>query len=80
MIDNREFLQVEVKNGAKWEQSYYTTSPEEIYKGLMQQLIAKKLHKCTYIRSIKEIPLYDGTRKIIVYYDNSVKATYRIAD
>ena len=62
----------EQDNTCTWE----TNDPAEIHKDLMNDLIAKKLHKCTYIRSIKDRPNYDGTRTITVYHDNGCKRVY----
>lgn len=41
---------------------------EEVWKDLAHELMAKKLERCTYIRSIKRVNNYDGTHTIIVSY------------
>ena len=69
---------VEVKNGSKWEVSHTTTNELTIYKDLASAMISKKLHQCTYIKSIKDVCNYDGTRNITIYYDNGVRSTYTI--
>lgn len=69
---------IECKKGNAWETTLVTTDEKEIYKDLAMALVSKKLHQCTYIKSIKDHPNYDGTRNITVYYDNGVKSTYTI--
>ena len=69
---------VEVKNGNKWVISHETTDTNEIYRSLSRDLIAKKFNGCTYIKSIKKTPNYDGTNTVKVYHDNGVKVTYII--
>ena len=41
---------------------------EEVWKDLAHELMAKKLERCAYIRSIKRVNNYDGTNTIIVSY------------
>ena len=71
---------VEIKNGGKWEVSHICKDEKEIYKDLSNALISKKLHQCSYIRSIKDKCNYDGTRNITILYSNNVKATYTVKD
>lgn len=47
-----------------------------IYTSLASDLLAKKVHKCTYITRITDRSNYDGTRTIVVYYDNGTKSVY----
>ena len=68
------------KVGSKWEQTYRTTDELEIYKDFANALLCKKIHKCTYIASIKDRTNYDGTRTVTVYYDNGTKAVFIVAD
>lgn len=49
-----------------------------VYERLAHDLIAKKMHKCLYIRRITERNLYTGYREITVYEDNGFKAVYTI--
>ena len=77
---NRElemYTMVKTQDG-KWEIRFHTTDAEYIYKDLAKSLIAKKINRCTYIRSIKRIPNYDGTQTIVVTHDNGVKAVYTV--
>jgi hypothetical protein len=70
----------EVKNGKKWEQTNIDTDILSVYQSLANDLIAKKLNQCSYIKSIKRIPLYNGTQKIIVTYNNNCRCIYEVAD
>lgn len=76
-----ERMTCEIKRDGKWETTYTLTEfdergKENIYKSLMCQLVAKKLHKCTNIIRFTDSCNYDGTRTITVYYDNAMKYTY----
>lgn len=53
-----------------------TINERKIYKSLASDLLAKKVHKCTYINRICDRSNYDGTRTITVYYDNGTKSVY----
>ena len=67
-----------VKVGRNYKQGMIETDPEEVYKSLSEDLIAKKINNATYIRSIKREQLYNGFENITVYYSNNVKAVYTI--
>lgn len=58
--------------------TFSVTDEAEIFERLAHDLIAKKMHKCLYIRKITDQSLYNGYRKITVYYDNHCKAVYTI--
>lgn len=75
-----ETMTVFVKEGNKWIMSSVCTDKTEIYKSLSDDLLHKKIHKCSYIKSIKDMCNYDGTRTIITYYDNGVKRVYIVED
>ena len=68
----------EVKEGRVWRKSFITTDPTEVYKFLAEELIAKKINACSYIRSIKRTNLYNGYQKIVISYDNGDRAVYTI--
>ena len=68
----------EVKEGRVWRESFVTTDPVEVYKFLAEELIAKKINACSYIRSIKRTNLYNGYQKIVISYDNGGRAVYTI--
>jgi len=64
----------------KWKVERIETDKTEIYRSLATDLLHKKLHKCTYIRSITDTCNYDGTRTVTTYYDNNVKRVYVVED
>ena len=68
----------EVKEGRVWRESFVTTDPVEVYKFLAEELIAKKINACSYIRSIKRQNLYNGYQRIFISYDNGGRAIYTI--
>lgn len=69
-----------VKEGRTWEKSYTTNNSTEVYESLALDLINKKIHACTFIKSIKRTPNYDGTQTITVTYDNNCKTVYIVSD
>ena len=71
---------IEVKNGKKWEVTNIIDDELSIYQSLANDLIAKKINQCSYVKSIKRVPLYNGTQKIIVTYDNDCRAIYVVSD
>lgn len=74
----KEVMIIEKRNGKTWETVNVYTDPVKIYESLAKDMIAKKLHKCTYIKTIKDVCNYDGTRNITVAYDNGVRRVYTI--
>lgn len=66
------------KNGGKWEKTNERTDKAIIYEFLAQELIAKKINCCKYIRKIERVNRYDGFARVTVYYDNGVKNEYII--
>ena len=69
-----------VKEGRNWKESYTNTNPADVYESLSLALINKKIHSCSYIKSIKRVNNYDGTQSITVNYDNGVKTVYIVAN
>lgn len=69
---------VERKSGGKWETTFASDDQSKVYEELAKDLIAKKIHKCTYIKTIKDVCNYDGTRDIAITYDNNVRRIYTI--
>ncbi len=61
------------KIDGKWVETFKETEPEQVYKWLMHDLIAKKLHQAKYITRIKDRTNYDGTRTVEVHYTEGVK-------
>lgn len=78
MNENRIYMSIEEKINGKYQEIRRVTDPAEVEHDLMHDLIAKKLHSCTYIKSIKDRTNYDGTRTITVTYTNNVRRIYRI--
>ena len=56
------------------------TDKETIFRDLTSDLIAKKINKCSCIKSIKRNQLYNGYIDIVVFYDNGVKRVYHIKE
>lgn len=78
-MNNQVNFVVEIKNNGKWEQTKTEQfSAEVVYQSLANDLIAKKLNNCTYIKSIKRTQLYNGFERITVTYDNDVRRIYTI--
>ena len=74
----RECKTTYTKEGKKWVESAKTYNADVVKDSLLSDLISKKINKCTYIKSIKKVNLYNGFSRFIVYYDNSVKSEYII--
>ena len=68
----------QVKKGREWVTSYEETDITAVHTQLAEDLIAKKLNCCSYIKSIKRVNNYDGTQTITVNYDNGVRSLYTI--
>lgn len=69
---------VEQKVNNAWVETFRETDENKIWESLAKDLIAKKLHKATWIRSVRDSSNYDGTRDITVYYDNGVRSIYTV--
>ena len=76
----KTMLTIELKNGRNWEVTHVVEDELEVYQRLTNALIAKKLNQCSYIKSIRRTPLYNGTQKIVILYDNGVRDTYIVKD
>lgn len=65
----------------KWQVNYTIENDElEVYRELAQYLIAKKINKCKWIKSIVRQPNYDDTQTIIIYKGENCRVTYIIED
>lgn len=71
-------LVIEIKNGKKWVKDTVFTDETLVYKYLANDLISKKLNGCTYIKTIKRVPNYDGTQTIIVTFNNDTRSIYTV--
>ena len=82
MARNKEHKEIrrvcEVKEGNKWVVTYVDPDEVSVYKWLAHDLTAKKLHKCTYITRITDRNNFDGTRDIVVSYDNGCRNTFTV--
>lgn len=66
------------KENGKWVDTHIENDWTLVNTALMEDLIHKKLHKCTYITKITDKPNYDGTREIIVYYKYDMRNVYTV--
>jgi hypothetical protein len=71
-----EKMTVYTKDGKTYNESHTTDDKLTVYQRLAEDLIAKKINACTYIRSIKRMNLYNGFQRITVHMDNGVKVEY----
>lgn len=71
----------EIKKGRNWvleNEEWVVTDKATVYERLAQDLIAKKINQCTYIKSIRRVPNYNGTQTITIYYGDNVRNIYTI--
>jgi hypothetical protein len=61
-----------------WVEAHTITDEATVYARLSEDLIAKKINKCLYIKSIKRVNNYDGTQNITAVYDHGVKVVYTV--
>lgn len=69
---------VYTKINGKYVEQHSNDDPLYVYQRLSEDLIAKKINCCTYIRKITRTNLYNGYAQIAVNYDNNVKIIYTI--
>jgi hypothetical protein len=69
----------EKKEGRTYTETWRSEKPEEVYERLSHCLIAKKLNNCTWIKSIKRVPLYNGFDRITITHDNGGRDVYTVA-
>ena len=75
----REIKKVlEKKVGRTYEVETIITDTERIYTDLATEIIAKKLHNCTWITRITDNCNYDGTRTITITYNNGYRSRYTV--
>lgn len=67
----------EKKNG-KYVTTFTNPNEAATHEDLAQELIAKKLCACTWIKSIKREQLYNGYVKIVVTYDHNGRRVYYV--
>lgn len=61
----------------KYECTFESNDDVYIHKKLIDELIAKKIDKCTWIKSVKKEYGYPF-KKIIIYYDHGGKGVYYV--
>lgn len=71
---------IEEKNGSKWAACRMIDDATQVLESLAQDLIAKKINECRYIRSIKRKTNYNGTQTITVDYGNGTRSLYTIPE
>jgi hypothetical protein len=60
----------EEKQGRNYVETFRCEDEKTVYADLAHELISKKLNECSWIKSIKRTPLYNGFDKITVSYDH----------
>jgi len=80
MENNKVCRITEVKENGSWNIFNIDYDERDVYCELSNRLISKKINKCTWIKSVKRTPLYNGYQKIVIYYYNGVKDTFIIED
>lgn len=73
-----EQMTIYIKENNKYTKSRTITDAGEIYERLAQSLIAKKIHCCKWIKSIKRVNLYNGFQRITITEINGLKTEYII--
>ena len=68
-----------VKINGKYSTASIWRDAETVYKELSHDMLAKYIAKATYIKRITDKSNYNGTREIVVLYDNGVKRIYTVA-
>ena len=74
---NIEYVTYSKENG-KWVETYRNANKADVYEDLSRDVCAKKIHLASYIKSIKHVCNYDGTRTYTVLYNNNVKREYTV--
>ena len=72
-----EYVVFERVNG-KYVETHRNANELDVYTDLSRDVCAKKIHQASYIKSIKHVCNYDGTRTYIIFYDNNVKREYTV--
>lgn len=70
--------EIEKKVNRTYETETVITDVARIYEDLAKELIAKKLHNCTWITRVNDVPNYDGTRTITITYNNGYRSRYTV--
>lgn len=65
------------KINGKWIKTYHD-STNDVFVSLAHELHARYIMKVTYITRVTDRNNYDGTRTIIIYYNNDFRNVYTI--
>ena len=69
----------EEKQGRNYVETFRCDDEKRVYDDLAHELISKKINCCSWIKSIKRQPLYNGFDKIIVAYDHGGRRVYTVS-
>ena len=58
--------------------AFVNVNESQVYTELANELIAKKLNECLWIRSIKRKQLYNGFIEIVITYDHGGRRVYTV--
>lgn len=70
----------EVKNGRTWDVTRVDTDETSVLRSFGYDLYMKKMCNTRSIKSIRRFTTYDDSRKVVVNYDNGLRATYILWD
>ncbi len=68
------------KEKGHWVVRWTTDDPARVYECLARELIAKKINKCAWVKSIKREQLYNGFVRVTVAYENGGRRVYTITE
>mgnify|MGYP003308507354 CR=1 FL=1 len=65
---------------SKNETLYETENTTQATEDLLSCIVAKKIHRCTWVRTIKDTCNYDGTRTIKIFENCRIKRIFLVKD
>lgn len=68
------------KQAGKYVTTFTQKDAQAVYDDLAHELISKKINLCTWIKSIKRSPLYNGFDRITVTYDHGGRRIYTVTN
>ena len=68
------------KKGRGYETVQESDDADWINRQFLRELVAKKLAACSWVRSIRREPLFNGFHKYTVTYDHGGRSIYTIQD
>lgn len=78
MKNEKVMVIYESKEGRTYTETWRSEDSARVYEDLAQELIAKKINECRYIKSIKRTNLFNGFQNIVVTYDHGGRRTYTV--